>query len=152
MTNEAGSEAHAAPGPVAFSPVAIVHGLPHVKAAIAAARLVGFAELTLVTARGAPDAAGALWCAELDKLARDAAGDLALTFVTDCADAPGRALEAMACGARCVALTERPEVFARVLSIAEQIGATVLPQAPAGLDLAFAAEPKQACLAAWGPR
>lgn len=114
--------------------------------------MLGVRELTLVTARGAPDYAGALWCAELERLAHDAAGDLALAFVTDCADAPGRALEALACGASCVALQARPEVLARVEAIAAETGARVLPQAPTGIDFAFTAEPQKACGQAWAGR
>jgi hypothetical protein len=131
-----GPEARAASGPVAFSVVAIVHGLAHVKAAIEAARASGADALTLVTARGAPDFAGAAWCAELERLARAEAGDLPLTFVTDCAAAPGRALEALACGASCVALEAKPAVFARVEAIASQSGARVLASVPAGFDFA----------------
>jgi hypothetical protein len=144
-----GPEARAAFGPAAFQAVAIVHGLGHVTAAIEAARAAGVSHLTLVTARGAPDFAGALWCVELERRAREQAGGLALAFIVDCADRPGRALEALACGASCVALGARADVFARVATIASATGAALIAAAPSGLDFAAVPLPATAALARW---
>ncbi len=54
----------------------------------------------------------------------------------DCADAPGRAVEAVRLGLYGLILTAEPLIFARVHAIAAELGVVLLEAAPPALDLA----------------
>ena len=54
----------------------------------------------------------------------------------DCADAPGRAVEAIRLGLYGLILTAEPVIFARVHAIAAESGIVLLEAAPPALDLA----------------
>ncbi len=120
-----------------IAPAVIVHSLRDARAALAPGR-----PLTLLSARGAALFAGCLWWQELLALAAFTG-----TALLDCADAPGRALEALKLGLAGIVLTCEPAAYGVVAGIAASQGALLLPIAPPALDLA---EPGAARhLAAW---
>jgi len=107
-------------------PAIIIHGLPDLRFAIAPGRPV-----TLLSAPGAALYAGCGWWAALLR-----AGGFTGTALLDCADSPGRALEALKLGLTGVVLTCDPARYALVAEIAADAGALLLPAAPPALDLA----------------
>jgi hypothetical protein len=109
-----------------ISHAVMVHSLAHVRLALAPRRPVA-----LLSAPGAALYAGCLWWQQL--LAEAQFTNLALL---DCADAPGRALEALKLGLNGIVLRGSPATFAIVAEIAARQGAILLPQAPRALDLA----------------
>lgn len=106
-------------------PAIIIHGPDHARLALAPARPV-----TLLSAPGAALYAGCLWWRALITAAQTDQPD-----VLDCADAPGRALEALATGCKIVILHPVP-AWPSVADRAAQYGATLLQSAPDALDLA----------------
>jgi len=110
-------------------PAVVIHGLPHARLALRAARPV-----TLLSAPGAPSYAGCgWWRALIDAAWAEFPGSHA-PDVLDCADAPGRALEALSLG--CGIIVLRPgTAFADIAARAAALGAVVLAEAPASLDL-----------------
>lgn len=108
--------------PPAMHPAVVVHGAGQARAALAPGRPV-----LLLSAFGAAGYLGALWWRSL--MAHVGAPCDAL----DCADQPGRALEALAAGCRIVILhpcPALPSVAARAH------GALILSARPPSLDLA----------------
>lgn len=105
----------------------VVHGAADVRRVLAAATGRG---VTLLSAPGAACFGGAAWflaaCAEAPATAR---------VVLDCADAPGRVLQALRAGARCVVFTGPPAMADRLDSIAREAGAVLLRTRPPALDL-----------------
>lgn len=114
-------------------PSVVVHGLPHARAALAPGRPV-----LLLSAPGAACYAGAGWWRALVTTAG------ATHDALDCADQPGRALEALAAGCRLLILHPCP-AFPAVVERAA--GATILPARPPALDLAARGAARH--LAAW---
>jgi hypothetical protein len=115
-----------------LAPAVIVHGAPDVRRALAPARAV-----TLLSAPGAALYAGAGWWVALMAAARAAHPGRAFDDVLDCADAPGRAAEALRAGQRLLVLCGAPPaLFARVRLMADALDAEVLPERPPALDLA----------------
>jgi hypothetical protein len=111
-------------------PAVIVHGLPHARAALAPGLAV-----TLLSAPGAACYAGVGWWRAL--VSQAAAGRAAPPDILDCADAPGRALEALRHGQRLLVLRGLPPaVFEDIAARAASMRAIVLPAAPEALDLA----------------
>jgi hypothetical protein len=101
--------------------------------------------VTLLSAPGAALYAGCLWWAELLR----AAGGEGVALL-DCADAPGRAVEALKLGLPGVVLACDPIRFASVAAIAAIAagqGAVLLAQAPPALDLALRGADRK--LTAW---
>lgn len=117
-------------------PAIVIHGLEHARVALQPARPV-----LLLSAPGAALYAGCLWWREVIT----AAGGDALDAL-DCADAPGRALEALAVGCRLLVLLPCP-AWDSVAERAATTGAALLPERPASLDLA--ASGAQRHVAAW---
>ena len=115
----------------------MVHGLADARVALAVGR-----PLTLLSAPGAAQYMGCLWWREL--LAAAAFEGPALL---DCADAPGRALEALKLGLRGVVLAAPPAAFALVAELATAQGALLLARAPPALDLGEAGAQRR--LLAW---
>jgi hypothetical protein len=76
--------------------------------------------------------AGCLWWQSLI-----AAAETEQPAFLDCADAPGRAVEALRLGLRGVILSCEPALFATVSGIAAARGAVLLATAPPALDLAL---------------
>jgi hypothetical protein len=106
-------------------PAIVIHGLEHARLALAPARPV-----TLLSAPGAALYAGCLWWRSLLSAAQTDAPD-----ILDCADAAGRALEALSIG--CKILVLQPcRAWPSVADRAARHGATLLDRRPAALDLA----------------
>jgi hypothetical protein len=109
-------------------PAVMVHGLAQARAALAPGLPV-----TLLSAPGAALYAGAGWWRALVAAACDGAEPP--PDILDCADAPGRALEALRHGQQILVL-RAPSVFADIAARAAALGARLLPEAPESLDLA----------------
>jgi len=104
----------------------IVHGLEDAAAALAPGRKV-----TLLSAPGAALFGGCFWWRELMR----AAGVTGLSLL-DCADAPGRAVEALTLGLPGIVFTGEFSARAVILEMAARSGAVVLETAPPALDMA----------------
>jgi hypothetical protein len=111
-------------------PVVIVHGLSDARAALRPGQPV-----TLMSAPGAALFAGCLWWWELVAAARVAYPHTEATDILDCADASGMALSALRSGVHRLVLWPEAPGWNSVAAIAEQQGGSILPQAPAALDL-----------------
>jgi hypothetical protein len=109
-----------------ISPAVIFHDLAQARHVLGLQRPV-----TLLSAPSAASHAGCLWW----KMLIDEA-DASKNSFFDCADAAGRALEALRLGLHGIILTGPESSFAMVAEIAEAQGAILLNQAPAALDLA----------------
>ncbi len=108
-------------------PAIVIHGLEHARTALASGRPV-----LLLSAPGAALYAGCGWWRAVIAAS---GGGLDAPDALDCADAPGRALEALSIGCRLVVLhpcPARDDVTAR----AAGLGVAVLPARPPALDLA----------------
>ena len=110
-------------------PAVVIHGLPHARLALAPGRPV-----TLLSAPGAASYAGVAWWCAVIAAARAEFPESDLPDVLDCADAPGRALEALSLGCRIIVLQPGP-AFADIAGRAAAQGAVLLPQSPTALDL-----------------
>jgi hypothetical protein len=106
-------------------PAVVVHGLDQ-----ACAALVPGLAVTLLSAPAAARFAGAGWWRALVAAARATHPATPCADVLDCADAPGRAMEAIRIGQRILVLDPACPAFARVASLA-----TVLPDRPPALNL-----------------
>ena len=118
-------------------PAVVVHGLPHLQLATASGRPV-----TLLSGPGAAIYAGCGWWRALMALG---AGDN--PEILDCADAPGRAMEALRVGCRLLVLDPAVPAWGLVASRAAVVGATLLTERPPALDLARKGAARQ--LATW---
>lgn len=107
-------------------PAVVVHGLPHLRLATEPGLPV-----TLLSGPGAAIYAGCGWWRALMELGAGANPDM-----LDCADAPGRAMEALRVGCRLLILDPSVPAWRLVASRAAAIGAEVLAQRPPALDLA----------------
>jgi hypothetical protein len=103
-------------------------------AALAAAGPHG---VTLLSAPGAAGFMGPGWFLALVAPAMAAFAAVPCRAVLDCADAPGQALAALRAGLRWVVLAPEVPGFAEICAAALESGATVLPAAPAALDMAL---------------
>ena len=108
----------------------VIHGLADARAALRPGRPV-----TLLSGVGAASYAGCGWWRALIARALAESGHAAAD-VLDCADAPGRAVEALRAGCRHLVLDGGVPAFADVAGRAATLGAVVLPSRPAALDLA----------------
>ena len=108
----------------------VVHGLADARNALAPGLPV-----TLLSARGAALYAGCLWWRALVATARAERLHLAVADILDCADAPGRALEALRAGQSLLVLEPCPG-RADVEGAAAECGAVLLAMRPPALDLA----------------
>ena len=122
-------------------PAVIIHGLPHALAALAPGRPV-----TLLSAPGAASYAGCAWWRAVVSAALAAHPGSAAPDVLDCADAPGRALEALSVRCRLIVLHPCP-AWADIAGRAQSCGARLLADAPPALDLGWRGEERR--LAAW---
>jgi hypothetical protein len=104
----------------------IVHGLEDARAALAPGLPV-----TLLSAPGAALFGGCLWWRELMR----AAGAEGVSLL-DCADAPGRALEALRLGLPGIVFTGEFSAREVIATVAARTGALVLETAPPALDMA----------------
>lgn len=122
----------------------IVHGLPDLRTALAAASELGVA-VRLGSAAGAGCHAGGGWFRALVEAGRREHPGVSFTAVLDCADRPGAALDALRAGVEDVALAAPHEVLERVASIAAALGARLHPPVRGGLDLRGVRDPRGAC-------
>lgn len=108
-------------------PAIVIHGLTQARLALSPGLPV-----TLLSAPGAASYAGCAWWRQMIKAsgAADSVPD-----VLDCADAPGRALEALAVGCRGLVLWPCSG-WRSVAERATAAGAFLLPERPPALDLA----------------
>ncbi len=97
--------------------------------------------VTLLSARGAASYAGCGWWRAVIRAAETDAPDL-----LDCADSPGRALEALSIGCRGLVL-EPCSAWDSVAERAVAAGATLLRERPPALDLAMPGAPRR--IEAW---
>ncbi len=109
-------------------PAVVIHGLPAAQAALAPGLPV-----TLLSAPGAGLYAGAGWWRALIAAAGAPPGT---PDILDCADAAGRALEALRAGQTLLILTIAPPLWHDIAERARRQGATVFDRRPAALDLA----------------
>jgi hypothetical protein len=113
-------------------PAVIVHGVEQARAACAPGLPV-----TLLSAPGAAIYAGVGWWRAL--IAQATGADSPPPDILDCADAPGRALEALRHGQRLLVLRAshlHARVFADIAERAGRQGGLVFGAAPPALDLA----------------
>jgi hypothetical protein len=112
-------------------PAIVVHGLSHARAALRP----GF-PVVLLSAPAAAGYAGCLWWRELVAAARSLHPATPALDVLDCGAAPGYAMAALRVGQRLLVLDPACPAFAAVADAAATLGAHVLAQRPAALDLA----------------
>ena len=112
-------------------PSVTVHGFDQATAALAPGRPV-----TLLSAPGAALYAGCGWWRALISAARAVHPATEADDILDCADAAGRALEALRAGQMILVLEADAPGFAAVAAAAAEAGATLLPSRPPALDLA----------------
>ncbi|HEY0205407.1 MAG TPA: hypothetical protein VGC15_14780 [Acetobacteraceae bacterium] len=122
-------------------PAVIIHGLPHALSVLAAARPV-----TLLSAPGAACYAGCGWWRAVVTAALAAHPGAVAPDVLDCADAPGRALEALSLRCGLIVLQPGP-AWPDIAARAEACGARLLAAAPPALDMGRRGEDRR--LAAW---
>jgi hypothetical protein len=118
-------------------PAVIIHGLADARLALSHRRPV-----TLLSAPAAALYGGCLWWFSLIE-----AAETGYPSLLDCADAPGRAIEALRMGVPGIVLGCEPELFAQVAELAQLQGALLLADAPPALDLAGRGAGRK--LAAW---
>jgi len=124
------------------APAVTVHGLEDARQALGAGRPV-----VLLSAEGAALFMGCGWWVALVRAARASFPATEAVDVLDCADAAGRAMEALRAGQRALVLAPDCAGFAAVRSAAGALSAIVLPQRPVSLDLAEPGAERR--LAAW---
>jgi len=110
-------------------PAVVIHGLPHARLALRGGRPV-----TLLSAPGAASYAGCGWWRAVITAAWAEFPAMRPPDVLDCADAPGRALEALSLGCGVIVLWPVP-AFADIAARAAARGAMVLAEPPPSLDL-----------------
>ncbi len=111
-------------------PCLMVHGLDHVKFALAPGRPV-----TLLSMPGAAISAGCFWWRALMEQGQDAYPTTPFDDILDCADAPGLAMAALRIGQRRIVLWPAVPAWPSVSRAAALLEAEVLPDAPTALDL-----------------
>ena len=111
-----------------------VHGLPHLRAALTAGALTG-RPIVALSAVGASGFAGAGWFIALTEQGRQEFPNVSLTAILDCADRAGDVPAALKRGITHIVFTGHPEAAIRLQDIARQMGAAVLLERPASLDL-----------------
>jgi hypothetical protein len=112
-------------------PAVVVHGADDFRTALRPGLPV-----TLLSGAGAALYAGCAWWRELVQLARQEFPLATIADTLDCADAAGRALEAIRIGQACLILSRSSPGFAAVSAIAGARGLLLLHERPAALDLA----------------
>ena len=117
----------------------VIHSLAMARAALAPGL-----PLTFLSAPGAGIYAGVGWWRAVIEAAAAPAGT---HDILDCGDAPGRALEALRGGQKHLLLEAGPIIWSDVAERAAQVGAALLEQRPAALDLGTRGAFRQ--LAAW---
>jgi hypothetical protein len=109
----------------------VVHGTGHAMAALRPGRPV-----LLLSGRGAALHAGCLWWLNLVERARQLFPATPTQALLDCADAPGRAMEALRVGVRGLVLDPACPAYSAVAAVCHDLGASLSPVRPPALDLA----------------
>ena len=122
-------------GPYRGLPAVVVHGAADVTAALSAGLSAGRGA-TLLSAEGAALFAGAGWWRALVADARAGWPGAEFDDVLDCADAPGRVLEALRHGQRALVFDAACAAWPAMRAAALHEGAVLLGGRPAALDLA----------------
>jgi hypothetical protein len=117
-----------------------IHGLAHLRAALAAGAATG-RPIVALSAVGASGFAGAGWFASLVEQGRREFPDVALTAMLDCADRGGDVPAALKLGLRHLIFTGHADAAVRLGDIAAQYGATIVAARPPSRDLIDAADP-----------
>lgn len=116
----------------AAPPAVVVHGLADARSALRSGRPV-----LLLSAPGAASYAGCgWWRALVERAVAEVEGARETPDLLDCADSPGRAVEALRAGCLGLVLDSAVPAFADVAARAAALGAAVLPVRPPALDLA----------------
>jgi hypothetical protein len=123
-----------------------IHGLAHLRAALAAGAESGRPVVAL-SAAGASGFAGAAWFASLIDQGRGEFLDMPLTAILDCGDRAGDVPAALKRGVTHIVFTGHPEAAARLADIAAHYGATILAERPQSCDLLNARDPVRAARA-----
>ena len=110
-------------------PAVVIHGLPHARLALRRGQPV-----TLLSAPGAASYAGVAWWRAVITAVQAEFPESDPPDVLDCADAPGRALEALSLGCHVLVLRPGP-AFADIAVRAAAQGAVLLTEPPRALDL-----------------
>jgi len=130
--------------PSAATRAVLVHGVEDARLALSVAGELGLS-VTLLSSPSAASHGGAGWFLELCALAATAAPAITVSVVVDCDDRAGDAQGALAAGAKRILFTGRAEVAARLADIAAGLGAEVLVERPAALDLRGRRDPRPLC-------
>jgi hypothetical protein len=125
--------------PVAF----VVHGLPHLAAALAAGAESG-RPIVAISAPGASAYAGPAWFAALAAEGGAAYPDVALTAILDCGDRAGDALAALKAGLTRLIFTGNPVAGEKLAAIARGYGAEIMFNRPDAVDLLGVRDPARA--------
>lgn len=127
----------------ALAPAVTIHGFTHGQ------KILGFGRpVTLLSAPGAALFAGAGWWVSLVIRLRQDPAAPPFDDILDCADAPGRAAEALRAGQRHILFYPgNPALYAAVEAMAAELGARLLAERPPALDLAQRGAERR--LAAW---
>lgn len=126
---------------MSLPPALVIHGVAHARLALAPRRPVA-----LLSAPGAALYAGCGWWRAVIQAAGPPAPGVPAPDILDCADAPGRALEALSLGCRHLVLLACP-AWDGVAERAANAGATLLRVRPHALDLAAPGAERR--IAAW---
>lgn len=113
-------------------PTVTVHNLTQAVAALAPGR-----QVTLLSGPGAACYAGCGWWRALVERARATHPETRARDILDCADAAGRAFEALRIGQKTLVLWPECSAYAAVAAAAVECGALLLGERPASLDLAL---------------
>jgi hypothetical protein len=125
-----------------FFPCVTVHGLVQAIAALAPGRPV-----TLLSGSGAASYAGCGWWRALVLAAQARHPGTPVRDILDCADAPGRAMEALRIGQKALVLWRVCPAYEAVSAAALECDAVLLPERPPSLDLAVPGAARR--LASW---
>ena len=120
-----------------------IHGLPHLRAALAAGAETG-RPIVALSAAGASGFAGAGWFAALITQGHSEFPDVPLTAILDCAGRAGDVPAALKRGITHIVFTGHPEAAIRLRDIAAKMGATILAERPGSCDLLNARDPLRA--------
>lgn len=134
------------PRGVLSGPAVTVHWLEHCETALRAAA-ASRRPVTLLSAPTAAFTVGPLYFREMVALARERAPEVESLALFDCADAPGRALEALHNGLEAIIFTGPEPQRGRILAIARAGGVRLVTERPPSLDLLDLDRPLEACLA-----
>jgi hypothetical protein len=121
------------------APAFVIHGLKHLRAALAAARAAA-RPVIVISAPAAGAYAGANWFAVLIAHAAAEFPDVEMTAILDCGDRGGDVLAALKAGLRHIVFTGHPDAAARLIAIATVDGARILDRRPPALDLLDSAD------------